>query len=159
MATRSRGRLSGRRFDLSDLDVKPMADQAQTMVFEPAAETQQRTTLATDQIVEGEVGRYARRPDNRDTVAHYTNFGNRATHANPDLRATGVVRGAEVGEVKAAARKPQKFTMAPSGVASMMDSGIGAGPTPNLDLHIQMIVKQMMEQNKPTDGAPEPASG
>ena len=51
--------------------------------------------------------------------------------------------------MKAAARKPKKFTMAPSGVASMMDSGIGAGPTPNLDLHIQMIVRQMMEQNRP----------
>ena len=150
MALRRQSR--GRRINLSDLNVTPQADQAQPMEFEVAPESaavQRQTTLATDTITEGEVGRYARRPDNRETVAHFTNFQNRGIRSNPDLHVTGVERGAEVGQVKANAPKPQKFSMSRTSVASMVDSGVGSAPTPNLDAHIQMIVQQMLAAQAP----------
>ena len=107
---------------------------------ESAAATMQKNTAATGMIVEGERGRYARKPDNRATAAQFINFGNRATHANKDLYATGVVKGSEVGEVKVARPKPPptEIGVNQSTASGILGMGMKKPPQSLIDLIMQI---------------------
>ena len=144
--------------NLSDLDFQsPEPELFEFKAPEPrgAAAEQRKTTVATGVLEDGEVGRYARKPDNRDTVAHYTNFGNRATHANKDMIATGVQRGAEVGVVKAEKKKPKPMSFTGQSLGAMLDSGLD-NMQPKTVSKLESLFRRFME-NERLRSAPPPS--
>ena len=147
---------------LDDLDMEEEQKQAPSSARlvlqedpeESADVTMRSNTAATDMITEGEVGRYARKPDNRATAAQFINFGNRATHANKDLYATGVVKGAEVGEVKVSRPKPPptQIGVNQATASGIMGMAMKKPPQTLIDLIMQIStqVHQQQRMKEPT---------
>ena len=151
-----------RRMTLDDLDFdedqKQQTPSSAQLVLqdepESADATMRSTTAATGMITEGEVGRYARKPDNRATAAQFINFGNRATHANKDLYATGVVKGSEVGEVKVSRPKPPptQIGVNQATASGIMGMAMKKPPQTLIDLIMQIStqVHQQQRMQEPT---------
>ena len=149
--------------ELDDLEIEeePELEEFARPVNRPpksAASQHKQISAARGALEDGEVGRYARKPDNRDTVAHYTNFGNRATHANKDLVPTGVVRGAEVGQVKLSPRKAKKKTMSQQSAADLVAFGLEK-PSSSARSTLKAMMLEMfkeLQKDEKLAQAPEP---